>query len=241
MTDTNRPDSSHGMKVELHAHTNLYSGCSRIPPRELIAMAEASGYDAIFLTDHGKVWPPHELETLRALSGRVRIFPGVEISLPEGQDILILGADNPIYESLTSANEILAQACADGYLTVLAHPFRWDDTVAEYCTLLDAIEILTCNHPLEKQAETARAYADAHHLAPVYASDAHGLNFMNRFWIETSEPFETVQDLRRLIISGRYENCSRGTDAILPPLHKAASMDELAEDDLVGLYVQPTT
>ena len=229
------------MKVEIHAHTDRHSGCSRIPPRELVAMAEASGYDAVFVTDHGKVWLPHELEVLNSLSDRVGVFPGIEISLAEGQDILVLGADNPIYESLTSANEILAQTGADGYLTVLAHPFRWDDTVAEYCTLLDAIEIFTCNHPLDKQAGNAQAYADQHRLAPVYASDAHGLNFMNRFWIETVEPFETVQDLRRLILSGGYENCSRDADAILPPQHKAASMDELAEDDLVGLCVQPTT
>lgn len=228
------------MKVELHAHTDVYSQCSRIPPRELVAMAEASGYDAVFITDHGKIWPGQELARLREFCDRVRVFPGIEISLPNGPDVLVLGADNPIYESLRSANEVLAQACADGFLTVLAHPFRWEGTLTEYCPLLDAIEIRTCNHPLESQAAKARVYAAQHNLAPVNASDAHGLNFMNRFWIETEEPFETPQELRRLILAGRYVNQQRENETALPPMLKAASMADLTEEDLMALYVQPT-
>jgi len=229
------------MKVDLHSHTDVYSPCSRIPPKELIAMAEASGYDAIFITDHGKVWTSHEFAALREFCERVRIFPGIEISLSGGQDILVLGADNPLYESLKSPSEVLAQACADGYLTVLAHPFRWDDALPDYCTLLDAAEVLTCNHPLSRQTAQAQTYAVEHNLAPVYASDAHGLNFLNKFWIETDEPFETPQELRRLILSGRYENRKRDFDSPMPPTYKAATMSELDEEDLMTLYVQPTT
>ncbi|MBN2311409.1 MAG: hypothetical protein JXR94_20700 [Candidatus Hydrogenedentes bacterium] len=228
------------MKVELHSHTDVFSSCSRIAAPELIAMAEASGYDAVFVTDHNKVWPAHDLAALREHCERVRVLPGIEIALPDNHDILVLGAESPIYESLHTPSEVLAQACADGYLTVLAHPFRWHDALPEYCGLLDAIEVYTCNHPEDAQAAQAVAYAAQHNMAPVYSSDAHGLNFMNRFWIETDEPFDTPQELRRAILAGRYENRKRQTDAVLPPPFKAGSMAELAEEDLAGLYVQPT-
>lgn len=203
-------------------------------------MAEASGYDALFITDHGKVWPRHEFAAVRELCERVRVFPGIEISLPEGHDVLVLGADSPIYESLTTASEVLAQACADGYPTVLAHPYRWTEEQAAYCRLLDAVEVYTCNHPEPAQAAKAEAYAEEFNLAPVYASDAHGLNFMNRFWVETEEPFETPQQLRRILLSGHYTNQQRSLETSLPPKYKAASMADLAEEDWMGLYVQPT-
>ncbi|MCP4643377.1 MAG: hypothetical protein GY851_23220 [bacterium] len=203
-------------------------------------MAEASDYDVVFLTDHGKVWPAHELAAAREFCDRVRIFPGIEITFPEGPDVLVLGADNPLYESLQSPSEVLAQACADGYLTILAHPYRWEGTLAPYCPLLDAVEVRSCNHPLQSQADRAEQYAIDHNMAQLFAGDAHGLNFLNRFWIETDETFETPQELRRLILAGRYENKMRAVKGPLPPSYKAATMAELAEDDLTALYVQPT-
>lgn len=228
------------MKVEIHAHTSRYSSCSRIMPNELVAMAEAAGYDAVFLTDHGKVWSPRAVAELREWSDRVRILPGVEIALGAGVDLLVLGAQDPVYERLTSPSEVFAQACAEGCLTVVAHPFRWIEELPAYCRLADAIEVCSCNHPRPSQAEMARQFARRHGLAPVYGSDAHGLNFMNRFWIETEEPFETHQEFRRVILSGRYENRTRESETELPPHYKAAGMAELPLEDRAALAVQPT-
>lgn len=228
------------MKVEIHCHTDQYSSCSRIPPKELVAMAEASGYDLLFLTEHGRVWPRRDLAALHELCERLRILPGIEISLPDGQDILVLGADNPVYESLATPSEVFAQACADGYLTVIAHPFRWHDALPGYCALADGVETVTCNHPEPEQARGAREYADANRMAQLYASDAHGLNYLNKYWIETREPFETPQEFRRIVLARRYENRCREAAEPLPPTYKAASFAELSESDLVTLYVQPT-
>lgn len=228
------------MKVEIHCHTDTYSPCSRIPPRELIAMADAAGYDAIFITDHGKIWSPADVAGLHELSDRLRVFPGIEISFPNGRDLLVLGADSPIYESLQTPSEVFAQACADGYLTVIAHPYRWHDDMPDFFTLADAAEILTCNHPDEDMATRARAYVEEHRMAGVYSSDAHGLNFMNKFWIETEESFETPQEFRRIVVAGRYQNRSREIVEPLPPNHKASVFGELSEADMMALYVQPT-
>ena len=190
-------------------------------------MAETLGYDVLFITDHNKVWPSHALAGLREWSTRLIILPGIEISLPESMDILVLGASNPIYETLTTPGEIFAQASADGCLTVVAHPFRWADKLPEYCRLADAIELRTCNHPTQEQARQAQAYSERHQLAGLYASDAHGLNFLNRFWIETEKPFKTPEEFRRIVLTGSYENKMREDSEVLPPAYKAATRDEL--------------
>lgn len=211
-----------------------------MPGRELVAMAEASGYDALFITDHGKVWSPWQLSALQEWSDTVRVYPGIEISLMSGVDLLVLGATDPIYETLTTPSEIFAQACADDCLTVVAHPYRWGDTLPAYCRLADAIEVRTCNHPDPDQETRARGFAREHRLAEMYASDAHGVNFLNRFWIETNEEFFTPQEFRRIVLTGWYANRQRDVPHGLAPTYKAGSMDELADEDRLYLEEQPT-
>lgn len=223
------------MKVELHCHTKLHSACSRISLPDMAAMAEACGYDVLYLTDHGKIWSERELAGVREWTTTLTVLPGIEIQVSQGTDILVLGAADPVYERLISPSDIFAQACADGCVTVVAHPFRWVDELPDYCRLADAIEVRTCNHPREDAADKARAYAEKHNLAPVYASDAHGLNFMNRFWLETADPFETTGELRHALLQGRYTNCARNDNVELPPTYKAGVLDELAPADRVLL------
>ena len=226
------------MKVEIHSHTERFSPCSKIPPTELVLMAEASGYEALFITDHNRVWPSRDLAGLQEMCEHMRIFPAIEISLPERHDLLILGASDPAYEKMRNPEEVLARACADGLLTVIAHPFRYHAALPRYCELADALETKTCNHSRPEEIEAARSYAEAHQLAPLHSSDAHGLNFMNKFWIETMEPFSTPQEFRRLIVSRRYQNQTRPFDMPLPPPNKVATMNELAEDDRVTMSAE---
>lgn len=225
------------MKVEIHCHTDRYSPCSQIPPRELVAMAEASGYDALFITDHHKVWDPTELAALQEQSSRVRLFSGIEITLADRVDILVLGANDPIYETLKTPDAVFAQAAVDGYATIVAHPFRWMDELPPYCALADAVETRTCNHGQENWIQSALRYSMEHHMTTVYSSDAHGLNFMNKFWIETFDTFETPQDFRRAIVSEKFSNRSRDFAMALPPPTKVASMNDLSDEDQTALGV----
>jgi len=227
------------MKVEIHSHTDVYSPCSRIRPRELVAMAELSGYDAVFVTDHDRVWPPSDLAALQRMSDRVRVYPAIERALPDRRDLLILGAAHLDYERLRTPEELLARACTDGFITVLAHPFRWHQELPAFAPAVDAVEVLTCNHPRPEWEEQALHCADEHHLAPVVGSDAHGINFMNRFWIETEGPFNTPQEFRRLILSGRYRNVARRSDDVLPPGYKAAAVADLPDHELSSIGLGP--
>lgn len=203
-------------------------------------MAEAAGYDAIFITEHNKVWPRRDLAELREMCENIRIFGGIEISLPKRHDLLVLGAEDPVYETLHTPEEVLAQACADGFLTVLAHPFRFHEELPGFCRLVDALETHTCNHSDADQIEAAHQYAQEHRLAEVYSSDAHGLNFMNKFWIETNARFRTAQDFRHIVLSGHFTNCTREFEMPLPPPTKVSAMSELSEEDVAALTVQPT-
>lgn len=66
------------MKVDIHCHSNQHSSASRISPKDLVQMAEAAGYDAIFMTNRGKVWSSRELAALNEMCERVRT-PGNRI------------------------------------------------------------------------------------------------------------------------------------------------------------------
>jgi predicted metal-dependent phosphoesterase TrpH len=228
------------MKVDIHCRTERYSPGSRIVPKELIQMAEAAGYDAVFLTDRGKIWSAHELAAMNEMCDRVRILSGIEIALPEGSDILVLGADNPLYESLTSPSEVFAQACADGYLTIIVQTGERSGSLPAYCALADAVETVTCRQPELSQTLALREYGATHRMAELYASEAEGLNYLNRHWLETLEPFTTPQEFRNIILARRYENRSRESMELAPPAYKAATLADLSEADMMALYIQPT-
>ena len=228
------------MKVDIHCRTERFSPGSRIVPKELIQMAEAAGYDAVFLTDCGKVWSAREIAALNEMCDRLRILPGIEIALSEGLNLLVLGADNPVYEAMTSPSEVFAQACADGYLTVIVQDREPTAALPEYCALADAVEMVTCQQPDPKLTAALRAYGDAHRMAELYGSAAEGLNYLNRHWVETQGPFATAQEFRNIVLARRYENRSREHVEAVPPDYKAATLAELAEPDMMALYIQPT-
>lgn len=201
-------------------------------------MAEASGYDALFITEYGKVWSAREIAGLNEMTDRLRVYPGIELTLPDGQDVLVLGADNPVYESLSTPSEVFAQACADGYLTVLSHPFPWGETLPRYLALADAIETQTSMHPVREHAAAQRSCVDKYQLVELFSSNALGLNYMNRFWIETLDDFDTVQEFRRLVLAGRTVNHRRETVDDAPLTTKASSFAELSDADLSALDYQ---
>jgi len=50
--------------------------------------------------------------------------------------------------------------------------------------------------------EAARRYD----LPLVNAGDAHGVDFLDRFWIETDRPLVRGDDVRDIILGGAYRN-----------------------------------
>ena len=198
------------MKVELHLHTSRYSGCAVNSPEEMMAGLIAAGYEAVFITEHAAVWPIEELDELRGKFPQLRIFGGVELYV-DSHHLLVLGTSDASYLDICNdAPAVLEKARRANHLTVLAHPFRWEEGFEMLYEGLrpDAIEYCTCNHD-RPAADRAAAVAAEMGLPLVNSGDSHGLDFLDRFWIETPEPLVAPTDVRRIVLAGDYENCRK--------------------------------
>ena len=199
------------MKVELHCHTTRYSPCARQSPEELMEQFARAGYDAVYITEHDAVWKADELEDLQRRFPRLRIYPGVELMVDGSllQHLLVLGTCDPDYvEMRFNAQAVLAKARAEGHLTVLAHPFRWEggaDMLAGPA-LPDAIEYHTSNQD-GTAAHRSLMESLRLRLAVVNTGDSHGSDFVNRFWIETRGEILRPDDIRTAVLEGAYRNC----------------------------------
>jgi len=222
-------------KIDIHTQTNAFTPQAAAAPEQIVKMAEASGYDAIFLTEHGRVWPERQLIALRELSINLRVYPGIELTLNDGHTLLVLGASDPVYETFTEAGDALAQAAKDGYLTVLAAPADPVTGLPEWLPLVDAIEVQTCYQASTQWHDSAQKRAEATALAAVHSGGVQGLNFLNKFWIEVDTEFESPREFRNLIVSRSFRNEARSFTMQIPPAFKTPRMEDLTEQDLSAL------
>ena len=199
------------MKVELHLHTSRYSGCAANSPEEMMARLVATGYEAVFITEHDAVWPAGEIAELRKAFPAIGIFPGLEINIGQAwsmEHLLVLGTNDAGYLRLSGPEEILAKARSEGHLTVLAHPCRWEGSgkMIGAALLPDALEARTGNQDACR-AGLAEKLAGSLNLPAVNAGDAHSVNMIDQFWIETARPIAAPDDVRRIVLARAYVNC----------------------------------
>jgi hypothetical protein len=196
------------MKVELHCHTSLYSACASGSPRELFKAYIAHGYDAVYLTEHHRMWRPHELAEAREAFPQLRILPGVELNLVMEPltHLLVLGSTDAEYLMIDNPARVLEKAREEGHLTVLAHPCRWEggSHILDQGLRPDAIEYRTCSQEFT-QAVAARYLAERLKLPLVNSGDTHTVDMIGKYWIETAEPLEQADDIRRIVLAGKYE------------------------------------
>ncbi len=201
------------MKIELHLHTNRYSGCAVNSADELMPALIEAGYQAVFITEHQTMWSDAELEALRAAWPDIAIHPGVELRIaPYEADLLVLGTNDEAYvEHADDPPVVLDMARRRGHATVLAHPFRWPgaDAMLDDGLLPDAIEGRTCNHEAEPAARAVQA-GERLGLPVVHAGDVHALDMVGRFWIETDGPVADARELRSVLRERRYVNHPAG-------------------------------
>jgi len=212
------------MKVELHCHTSLYSACASGSPRELFHSYIAHGYDVLYLTEHHRMWRPHELAEAQATFPALRIFPGVELNLVMEPltHLLVLGATDAEYLTTDNPARVFEKAAAQGHLTVLAHPCRWEGGahILDQGLRPDAIEFRTCNQEFT-YAAAARDLAEKFKLPFVSAGDTHSVDMIGRYWIETAEPVEQADDIRRIVLAGKYQCHDKDEKRMLRPGFKS--------------------
>jgi hypothetical protein len=212
------------MKVELHCHTSLYSACASGSPREIFQAYIAHGYDAVYLTEHHRMWRPHELAEAREAFPQLRIFPGVELNLVMEPltHLLVLGSTDAEYLMIDNPARVLEKAREQGHLTVLAHPCRWEGglLILDQGLRPDALEYRTCSQEFT-QAAAARDLADRLKLPYVNSGDTHAADMIGKYWIETAEPLEQADDIRRIVLAGKYECHSKQEKRMLRPGFKS--------------------
>jgi predicted metal-dependent phosphoesterase TrpH len=159
------------IRADLHIHTT-YSDDSTVTPKALVEKLVAhNSIKVAAVTDHDTVSGLSETQKLAAAYPDILIIPGVEISTPEG-DLLVLGAEETPPKPWT-AEAVVDFARDNDCVSVVAHPYReygMGDLARNY--KVDAIEVL--NGESSPQAnKLAHDLSKSMGLPGTAGSDAH--------------------------------------------------------------------
>lgn len=195
------------MKVDLHTHASERSGCSGSTEEEMIRAAIAFGLDGLAFTDHGRLVPEARLRELNRQYAPFRVFGGIEITVLEGEDILIYGVrDAALNRSGWRYPELHSFARAHGGAVVVAHPLRYKDHVNLDLKQFkpDALEVHSINVGACDEARI-RAIAAEAQCHVICTSDAHWSGHAGMYHVRLQRPVENGEDLADLIRRGAFD------------------------------------
>lgn len=159
------------IRADLHLHTT-YSSDSTIQPKTLVEQLLAHDFIKVAaVTDHDTVRGCSIIRQLAAAYPDILIIPGVEISTPNG-DIIILGTEEMPPQPWTLAN-MVDFARDSGCVSVVAHPYReygMGDLARNY--KFDAVEVIN-GYSSASDNKLAQGLAKSMGLPGVAGSDAH--------------------------------------------------------------------
>jgi len=199
------------VKIDLHVHSKERSACGRASEEEQIRAAIDSGLDAIVFTDHHRLISPERLQQLNEKYTPFRIFGGIEIAA-DGEDMLVLGVQDPALESLPWSYPALhAFVRAQGGFIVLAHPFRWRSVVTVDLDEFppDAIEVGSANTSPDAEGRI-RDIALRLGIPVLCNSDAHSTGQLGTYFNALERSPADEQDLVALLRSGQFSCSSPG-------------------------------
>ena len=159
------------IRADLHIHTT-YSSDSTVTPKTLVEKLVAHNFiNVAALTDHDTVKGLSVTQQLASAYPDILIIPGIEISTPQG-DIVVLGtAEMP--PKPWSVEGVVDFARDRGYISVVVHPYReygLGDLAKDY--KFDAIEVLNGDSSPSSN-KLAQDLAKSMGLSGVAGSDAH--------------------------------------------------------------------
>lgn len=194
------------MKIDLHVHASERSACSVSGEEDMIRAAASRGLDALVFMDHHCLVPQDHLDELNRRFAPFRIFGGVEITLNEEEDILVLGVRDPRLEDRDwCIRDLYSLVRAHNGWMALAHPFRYKNMVnfdlTEYPP--DAIEIRSSNTGPEKQKQI-ETLAKTTGARIICTSDAHIASRAGLFYIELNGSPESEAELARMLREGDF-------------------------------------
>ncbi len=194
------------MKVDLHVHCKERSNCGKSWAEEQIAAAMDSGLDAIVFTDHNLLMPDQDLQMFNERYAPFRIFGGIEVSV-EDEHVLVLGVNEPCLETTTwGYPELHTFVHERGGYTVLAHPFRYRDTIDIDLETFptDAIEVASNNTPKEAE-ERIRMVAAYLGISVLCNSDSHICATIGKHYNIVHHVPTDETELIHLLRSGKFQ------------------------------------
>ena len=117
------------MVIDCHLHTTRYSPCSNLSPYEACSISHKRGLDSIVITEHQIQWNKKEIKELQRDFPGIKIYSGLEVTLREGIDLVIitknLGLNIPFMISFNELLELKEFDIQNSFVFV-AHLFRWN-------------------------------------------------------------------------------------------------------------------
>jgi predicted metal-dependent phosphoesterase TrpH len=192
------------IKADLHIHTT-FSDDSQTTPKALVETLVAHPFIKVAaVTDHDSVNGINVVRELAKPYMDLLILPGVEISVPQG-DILVLGAEELPPKPWT-VESVVDFAKSSGCVSVAAHPFReWGLGELTRSSKVDAIEVLNGGSSAEANLR-ARALASELGLPGVGGSDSHKPEELFSMYTEVEADLdvdEVLGAIRRGLVNAR--------------------------------------
>lgn len=194
------------MIIDLHVHTSRHSACGKSTPEEMMQAARDRGLDGVVLTEHNVVWRDDEFDALRKACPGLRIFRAAEISTAEGEDMLVYGVpDIGPLSGRQPAASVVEQARRAGGASILAHPLRYHEWIAEPLlrTPPDACEAWSMNI-FAYQRTPIREFSERTGCGLVAASDAHHWASLGAYAVRFDRPLRDETDLAAALRARAY-------------------------------------
>ncbi len=211
-------------RIELHAHTNPVSGCSEMPPAEMVKRCKDAGAHGVVVTNHACPWARDERDHDQWVSyylndfheateaGKnlgIQVFLGMEIRFPETpNDYLVYGVDETMvdraYDYLNkSLHDFYTDFHGDNCLILQAHPFRNGMERIDPADV-DGYEVFNFHPGHNSRVSVAADYYATHGGVATGGTDFHHRGHEGQVFACFKELPRTNNDLVRLLREGDY-------------------------------------
>jgi predicted metal-dependent phosphoesterase TrpH len=198
------------MIIDMHVHTERYSGCAHMSPEAMAQTAVDQGLDGIVITEHNYLWSQDERQALQAQYPALKILRGIEVSTAQGHALSygVSTEDTAAFYPHMPLAELTHIVHDVGGIVILAHPTRYDDDIPDevYDADIDGVEALSLNVRMYME-RAILSLADQLDVPSIAGTDAHVTESLGFYGTDFQAPIETEQELVASVKARAYSLC----------------------------------